>query len=139
MTDNHFSFFWQQHNHPEYPYTNKAPDILLDINPGEPSTQCTSNDQTTQYITCNSCTPHCHSHNDVNAVKEDNCNVIRYDLTKPEVPSKHNAFLAVLTCRLSFLPKINPEIAPATPYPGNPDIFLNGDKMQLETAETTKN
>jgi hypothetical protein len=24
MTHNHFSFFWQEHNHPEYPYTKKT-------------------------------------------------------------------------------------------------------------------
>jgi hypothetical protein len=122
MTDNRFSFFWQQHNHPEYPYTNKTPDIPLDINPGESSPECTENERSTKSITCNSLTPPCHSHNDVNAAIEDNCNVIRYDLTKPEVPSKHNAFLAVLTCRSSLLPENNPEIAPATPNPGNPDI-----------------
>jgi hypothetical protein len=53
MTHNHFSFFWQQHNHPEYPNTNKTPDILLDINPGESSPECTANDQTAQSIACN--------------------------------------------------------------------------------------
>ena len=36
---NCFSYFWQQHNHPEYPYKNKTPGILLDINPGESSTE----------------------------------------------------------------------------------------------------
>jgi hypothetical protein len=138
MTHNHFSFFWQQHNHPEYPYTNKTPDILLVINPGESSPECTENERSTQSITCNSLTPPSHSHNDVNAAIEDNCNVIRYDLTKPEVPSKHNAFLAVLTRRLSLLPENNPEIAPATPNPGNTDITLDSDKTQLETTETTK-
>jgi hypothetical protein len=35
MTQNHFSFFGQQCNNPGYPYTNKTPDILLNINPGE--------------------------------------------------------------------------------------------------------
>jgi hypothetical protein len=71
MTHNRFSSFWQQHNHPEYPYTNKTPEILLDINPGESSPECTSSDQTTQSNTCNSLTPPCHSHNDVNEVIED--------------------------------------------------------------------
>jgi hypothetical protein len=66
-------------------------------------------------------------------------NEIRYDLTKPQVPSKHNASLAVLTHRLSLLPENIPGIAPATLNPGNPDIPSDGDKMQLETAETTKN
>ena len=75
----------------------------------------------------------------MNAAIEDNCNVIRYDLTKPEVPSKHNAFLAVLTRRLSLLPENNPEIAPATPNPGNTDIPSDSDETQLETAETTEN
>jgi hypothetical protein len=75
----------------------------------------------------------------VNAAIEDHCNVIRYDLTKPEVPSKHNAFLAVLTHRLSLLPENNPEIAPATPNPGNTDTPLDSDKTQLETTETTEN
>jgi hypothetical protein len=89
MTHNHFSFFWQQHNHPEYPCTNKTPDILLDINPGELSPKCASNEMTTPSITCNSLTPPCHSCNDVNAAIEDNCTVIRYALTKPQVPSKH--------------------------------------------------
>jgi hypothetical protein len=74
----------------------------------------------------------------VNAAIEDNCNVIRYALTKPEVPSKHNAFLAVLTRRSLLLPENNPGIAPATPNPGNPDDPLDSDKMQLETAETTE-
>jgi hypothetical protein len=50
MTHNHFSFFWQQHNHPEYPYTNKSPDILLDINPGESRPECTSIEMSTQSI-----------------------------------------------------------------------------------------
>ena len=120
MTHNRFSFFWQQHNHPEYPYTNKTPDILLDINPGESSPECTENERSTQSITCNSLTPPCHSHNDVNAAIEDNCNVIRYALTKPKLPSKHNAFLAVLTRRSSLLPENNPEIAPATSEGANP-------------------
>ena len=114
MTHNHFSFFWQQHNHPEYPCTNKTPDILLDINPGESSPECTSHEVTTPSITCNSLTPPCYSHNDVNAAIEVNCNAIRYALTKPQVPSKHTALLAVLTQRLSLLPENNPEIAPAT-------------------------
>jgi hypothetical protein len=93
MTHNCFSFFWQQQNHPEYPYTNKTPDILLDINPGESSPECTSNEMTTPSITCcNSRTPPCHSHNDVNAATEDNCNVKRFALTKPQVASKNNAF-----------------------------------------------
>ena len=138
MTHNRFSFFWQQHNHPEYPYTNKTPDILLDINPGESSPECTENERSTQSITCNSLTPPCHSHNDVNAAIEDNCNVIRYALTKPKLPSKHNAFLAVLTRRLSLSPENNPGIAPATPYPGNPDIPSDSDETQLETAETSE-
>ncbi|KAI2491544.1 hypothetical protein MHU86_23021 [Fragilaria crotonensis] len=30
---NRFSFFWQQHNHPEYPYTNKTPELLLNVIP----------------------------------------------------------------------------------------------------------
>jgi hypothetical protein len=60
-------------------------------------------------------------------------------LTNPQVPSKHNAFLAVLTCRLSLLPENNPGIAPATPNPGNPDIPSDSDATQLETAETTEN
>ena len=137
-THNHFSFFWQQHNHPEYSYTNKTPDILLDINPGESSPECTENERSTQSITCNSLTPPCHSHNDVNAAIEDNCNVIRYALTKPKLPSKHNAFLAVLTRRLSLSPENNPGIAPATPYPGNPDIPSDSDETQLETAETSE-
>jgi hypothetical protein len=75
----------------------------------------------------------------VNAAIEDDCNVITYALTKPQVPSKHNAFLAVLTCRLSLLPENNPGIAPATSNPGNPDFPSDSDKTQLETAETTKN
>jgi hypothetical protein len=62
-------------------------DILLDINPGESSTECTSNGQKTQSIPCNALTALCHSGNDVNAAKEDNCDVVRYDLTKPQVPS----------------------------------------------------
>jgi hypothetical protein len=57
VTHNRFSFFIQQHNHPEYPYTNKKPDILLDINPGESSPECTENERSTQSITCNSLTP----------------------------------------------------------------------------------
>ncbi len=32
---NRFSHFWKQHRHPEYPYINKTPEILLDIIPGE--------------------------------------------------------------------------------------------------------
>ncbi len=75
----------------------------------------------------------------MNAAIEDNFNVIRYAPTKPQVPSKRNAFLAVLTRRLSLLPENNPEAAPATPNPGNPDIPSDSDKMQLETAETTEN
>jgi hypothetical protein len=75
----------------------------------------------------------------VNAAIEDNCNVIRYSLTKPQDPSKYNAFLAVLTRRLSLLPEINPEIAPATSHPGNPDVPSYSDKTQLKMAETTKN
>jgi hypothetical protein len=138
-THNRFSLFWQQHNHPEYPYTNKTPGFLLDINPGESSPECTENERSTQSITCNSLTPPCHSHNDVNEAIEDNCNVIRYDLTKPKVPSKHNAFLAVLTRRSSLLPENNPGIAPATPNPENPNTPSDSDKMQLETVETTKN
>jgi hypothetical protein len=138
MTHNRFSFFWQQHNQPEYPYTNKTPDILPAINPGESSPECTENEMSTQSITCNSHTPPCHSHNDVNAATEDNCNVIRYALTKQQVPSKHNAFLAVLTCRLSLLPENNLEIAPATPNPGNPDLPSDSNKTQLETAVMTE-
>jgi hypothetical protein len=139
MTHNRFSFFWQQHNHPEYPYTNKTPDILLDINPGESSPERTTNETSTQSITCNSLTPPCHSQNYVNAAIWDNCNVIRYALTTPQVPSKHNAFLAVLTHRSSLLPENNPGIAPATPNPGNPDVPSDSDKAQLDTAETTEN
>jgi hypothetical protein len=138
-THNRFSFFWQQHNHPEYPFTNKTPDILLDINPGESSPECPPNEMRTQSITCNSLTPPCHSHNDVNAAIEDNCNVIRHDLDKPNFPAKHNASLAVLTRRLSLLPENNPEIAPATPNPGNTDIPSDNDETQLETTETTEN
>ena len=137
-THNRFSFFWQQHNHPEYPYTNKTPDILLDINPGESSTECPNNEQTTKSITCNSLTPPCHSHNDVNAALEDNCKVIRYVLEKQQTPSKHNALLAVLTRRSSLLPENNPRIEPATPNPGNSDIPSDSDETQLETAETTE-
>jgi hypothetical protein len=73
----------------------------------------------TQSIICDSLTPPWHSHIDVNAAIEDNCKVIRYALTKPQVPSKHNAFLAVLTSRLSLLPENSTEIAPATPKPDN--------------------
>jgi hypothetical protein len=51
MTQNCFSFFWQQHNHPEYAYTNSTPDILLDINPGESSPECASIEMSTQSIT----------------------------------------------------------------------------------------
>jgi hypothetical protein len=86
-------------------------------------------------LATNSLLPPCQIHNDVNAAIEDNCNVIRYALTKPDVPSRHNASLAVLTRRLSLLPENNPEIAPATPNPGNPDNPLDSDKMQLGTAE----
>jgi hypothetical protein len=138
MTHNCFSFFRQQHNHPEYSYTNKTPHILLDINPGESSPVCTTNEMTTQSITCNSLTPPCHSHNDVNAAIEDNCNEIRYALTKPEVPSKHNAFLAVLICRLSLLPKNNLAIAPETPTPGNSDITSDSDKCNLNWQKRPK-
>jgi hypothetical protein len=140
MAHNLFSLFWQQHNHPEYPYTNKTPDILHDINPGEFSPECSSNGQTTQSFTCNSpLTPSCHSHNGVNAAIEDYCKVIRYTLTKPQITSRHNAFLSVFTCRLSLLPKNNLEIAPATSYTGNPDLPLDSDKIYLETAGLTKN
>jgi hypothetical protein len=97
MTHNRFSFFWPQHNHPEYPYTNKTPDILLDINPGESSPECTTNEMSTQSITCNSLTPPPHSHNEVNAAIEDTCNVIRYDLTAIKMEIKnlidHNTFI----------------------------------------------
>ena len=86
-----------------------------------------------QSITCNSLTPPCHSHNNLNAAIEDNCNVIRYALTTPQIPSKHNALLAVLTCRLSLMPenKNYLEAAPAPPNPSNPDIPSDSDKMQL--------
>jgi hypothetical protein len=36
-----------------------------------------------------SLTPHWHCHNDVNAAVKDDCNVFRYALTKPQVPSGH--------------------------------------------------
>ncbi len=55
------------------------------------------------------------------------------------LPANHHSFLAVLTHRSSLLPKNNPEIAPATPYPGNNDISSDSDVTQLETAETTEN
>jgi hypothetical protein len=93
----------------------------------------------TQSITCNSLSPPCHSHNDVNAAIEDNCNVIRNALTTPQIPSKHNAFLAVLTRRSSFLPENNPGAAPAPPNPSNPDIPSDSDEIQLETTETSEN
>jgi hypothetical protein len=94
MTHNHFSFFWQRHNHPEYPYTNKTPDILLDIYPAESSPECSANEMSTQSITCNSLsTPPCRGHNDVNGAIEDNCIVIRCALTKPQVASRQPPFL----------------------------------------------
>ena len=65
---------------PENQYKNKTPDILLDINPGESSTECTSNEMTTKSITCKPLTPPCQRHNDVTEAKKDNCNVIRYAL-----------------------------------------------------------
>jgi hypothetical protein len=88
-------------------------------------------------ITCNSLTPPCYSQNDVSIAKEDICNVTRYALTKPQLPPKHNAFFAVLTCRLPLLPENNPGIAPATPNPGNPDLPSDSDKTQLKTAENS--
>jgi hypothetical protein len=75
---NHSSFFWQQHNHPEYPYKIKTPDTLLDINPVESSNECSSNEMTTKSITCKPLTPPCQRHNDVDAAKVNNCNAIRY-------------------------------------------------------------
>jgi hypothetical protein len=139
MTHNHFSFFWQEHNHPEYSYTNKTKDILLDTNPGKSSPECTENEMSTQSITCNPLTPPCHSHNYVNAALKDNCNAIRYALTTPQIPFKQNAFLAILTHRLSFFSESNPEAVHTPSNPSYPDIPSNSDKMQLETTETSKN
>jgi hypothetical protein len=66
------------HNHPEYPYTNKTPETLLHVIPGESSSVCSNNENEEKSIACNSLTPPGHRHNDVNVATEDNCNVIRY-------------------------------------------------------------
>ena len=115
ISHNRFSFFWQQHNHPEYPYTNKTPEILLNVFPGESSTECARIENETKSITCNSHIPPGHRHNDVNVATEDNCNVIRYELDKRQNPCNHNA-LAVLTRRSSLYPKIIRELNLQPPF-----------------------
>ena len=138
ISHNCFSFFWQQHNHPEYPYTNKTPEILLNIFPGESSTECARIENETKSINCNSHIPPGHRHNDVNVATEDNCNVIRYELDKQQNPCNHNA-LAVLTHRSSLLPENNPGIEPETPIYDNPDSHAENDEIGHETAEISEN
>ena len=130
---------FSQHNHPENQYKNKTPDILLDINPGESSTECTSNEMTTKSITCKPLTPPCQRHNDVTEAKVDNCNVIRYALEKQQPPSKHNALLTVQTRRPSLSPETNPGIESATPNPGNSDTPSDSNETQHQTAEAIEN
>jgi hypothetical protein len=133
-----FSFFWQQHNHPEYPYTNKTPELLLNVIPGESSSLCSNNESTTKSITCNSLIPPGHRHNDVNVATEDNCNVIRYDLKKQQCPLEHSA-LVFLTRRSSLLPENNPGIEPATPNPENLDSSTEIDETEHETSALPEN
>ncbi|KAI2508606.1 hypothetical protein MHU86_5789 [Fragilaria crotonensis] len=101
------------HNPPEYPYTNKTPETLLHVIPGESSSVCSNNENKEKSITCNSLTPPGHRHNDVNVATEDYCNVIRYELEKQQSLCKHNA-LAVQTPRSLILPKKNPKTQTST-------------------------
>ncbi|KAI2498782.1 hypothetical protein MHU86_15738 [Fragilaria crotonensis] len=126
------------HNHPEYPYTNKTPELLLNVIPGESSSLCSDNESTAKSITCNSLIPPGHRHNDVNVATEDNCNVIRYDLEKQQCPLEHNA-LVVLTRRSSLLPENNPGIEPATPNPENSDSSTEIDETEHETSAIPEN
>ncbi|KAI2490290.1 hypothetical protein MHU86_24280 [Fragilaria crotonensis] len=100
-------------NHPEYPYTNKTPETLLHVIPGESSSVCSNNENKEKSITCNSLTPPGHRHNDVNVATEDTCNVIRYELEKHQSLCKHNA-LAVQTPRSLLLPKTIPKTQTST-------------------------
>ncbi|KAI2511802.1 hypothetical protein MHU86_2534 [Fragilaria crotonensis] len=134
---NRFSFFWQQHNHPEYPYTNKTPELLLNVIPGESSSLCSDNESTAKSITCNSLIPPGHRHNDVNVATEDNCNVIRYDLEKQQCPLEHNA-LVVLTRRSSLLPENNPNRT-CNPNPENSDSSTEIDETEHETSAIPEN
>ncbi|KAI2500871.1 hypothetical protein MHU86_13591 [Fragilaria crotonensis] len=103
------------HNPPEYPYTNKTPETLLHVIPGESSSVCSNNENKEKSITCNSLTPPGNRHNDVNVATEDYCNVIRYELEKQQSLCKHNA-LAVQTPRSLILPEKNPKTQTSTTY-----------------------
>jgi len=101
------------HNHPEYPYTNKTPETLLHVIPGESSSVCSNNENKEKSITCISLTPPGNRHNDVNVATEDYCNVIRYELEKQQSLCKHNA-LAVQTPRSLLSPKNMPKTQTST-------------------------
>ncbi|KAI2498261.1 hypothetical protein MHU86_16240 [Fragilaria crotonensis] len=100
-------------NPPEYPYTNKTPETLLHVIPGESSYVCSNDENKEKSITCNSLTPPGHRHNDVNVATEDTCKVIRYELEKHQSLCKHNA-LAVQTPRSLLLPKTIPKTQTST-------------------------
>ncbi|KAI2489630.1 hypothetical protein MHU86_24961 [Fragilaria crotonensis] len=108
------------HNHPEYPYTNKTPETLLHVIPGESSSVCSNNENKEKSITCNSLTPPGHRHNDVNVATEDYCNVIRYELEKQHSLCKHNA-LAVQTPRSLLSPTKIPKTQTSTTNAPSPE------------------
>ena len=136
ITHNPFSYHWQQHNHPEYPFIMETDLSSLRIPPAGESSLNTSHLHT-QDTTCNLPEPPClyrHSHVNAASMDSSNCNVVRYQLdTQDHSSCEHTAFLAVRT-RTSSLEAENPsEVEPATTDPDPPDNSSETDISQRET------
>ena len=129
LTHNRYSYFWHQHNHPEYPYLNATSlNSPLNIIPGTSSQETSPADNLP--ITHDVPNPFCRIHKSVIQTKEDRtCDIIRYQLKQQQYLGKHTAFLAVTT-RSSTEPGNPP--APNPELPDNPST--DNEESTTDTA-----
>ncbi|KAI2512616.1 hypothetical protein MHU86_1835 [Fragilaria crotonensis] len=135
ITHNPFSYYWQQHNHPEYPFIKDSEPNILSNPPGESGVNTSLfNNQVT---TCNLPDPSClYRHIGVNATRMDssNCNVVRFQLDKQESSfCEHTALMVVRTRRSSLQEENPPEIEPET---ADPDTSDNSSETDISRHET---
>ncbi|KAI2508425.1 hypothetical protein MHU86_5952 [Fragilaria crotonensis] len=135
ITHNPFSYYWQQHNHPEYPFIKESEPNILSNLPGESgvNTSLLNN----QVTTCNLPDPSClYRHIGVIATRMDssNCNVVRFQLDKQESSfCEHTARMVVRTRRSSLQEENPPEIEPET---ADPDTSDNSSETDISRHET---
>ncbi|KAI2508041.1 hypothetical protein MHU86_6333 [Fragilaria crotonensis] len=133
ITHNPFSYYWQQHNHPEYPFIKESEPNILSNPPGESGVNTSLfNNQVT---TCNLPDPSClYRHIGVNATRMDssNCNVVRFQLDKQESSFVNTQPLWLSAPRSLFKKKI-PEIEPET---ADPDTSDNSSETDISRHET---